>query len=270
MFGFDMPKQCCRGQLVSVRHYDGKCLFSSSMSQNAKLKLRRFSIVFLISTAGISWNGPAGRCDGKSEHGNRQYIFRDASKMDPLGEVKRKECLERQVDCTFVDRRNVPVGVGQKTRDVVIKDSVRPPSEVDAVAQPADIGSAQVTGDAESQRLSGGGGLQKEKKAFEDVESGPGPGDTDHATVVDAVRVAALNDAGGNILVRFKKMMENTKSENVSVHTALVAERAAHARPLMNSTCLQRDMKKVAGVIEKKSLWCCRLREDQSAKQDGA
>lgn len=59
---------------------------------------------------------------------------------------------------------NIVARVDQETSVVVIKDSVVPPLEEGTAARPADVGSVQVTGDVQSQRLTGGAGPCRKKR----------------------------------------------------------------------------------------------------------
>lgn len=64
-------------------------------------------------------------------------------------------------------------------------------------------------------------------------------------------------------MTKVEEMIENLNTKNLSLHGNLVAEKAAHACALINSTRLQRDRKNV--VEEKKEVG--RLRAVKKTKQ---
>lgn len=61
-----------------------------------------------------------------------------------------------------------------------------------------------------------------------------------------ALSVAALGQLGGDVLVKIEEMREKLSTKNLSSYGELVAERAAHARALMDNTRLHQDRKTTA------------------------
>lgn len=165
--------------------------------------------------------------------------------------ARDKNVEKKPVDDVQFARETVPAGFGQETSIVVIKDSVAPPSEIDAVVLPANI-TLRVSGDVESQHSTGGESVRQDEEA-ETVEFEPDKGIQNHATVAGTVCVNAPDQMRNDVFVKVKEMVEKLKTESFSMPGNFVAERAAHARALMDSIHLQRVRRKF--VEEKEGAW---------------
>lgn len=116
---------------------------------------------------------------------------------------------------------------------VVTEDSLAPPSEAASVVVPADVRSAQMTGDVRSQLLMDVGAAHQKKEGCEGVESRQHSFGQKHEAMTDAVCVSTAGKGYNDVMVRVEETMEKLWTENLSLHGKLVAERAAHARALI-------------------------------------
>lgn len=107
----------------------------------------------------------------------------------------------------------------------------------------ASVRSVQVTSDAGTQRSMDCEGAYQGAKVV-NVVVGPSADDRKLPTVVDAVTVAAPDHVESDLVTNAKETMKDLKTENMSLHCRLVAERTAHALELIDNIRLQRDMEK--------------------------
>lgn len=63
--------------------------------------------------------------------------------------------------------------------------------------------------------------------------------------MADSNLLAGVDDVGVDVLAKVEEIVDKLKSKNFSLHRELVAERAAHARVLMDNIRIQRDKKRV-------------------------
>lgn len=162
-----------------------------------------------------------------------------------------------------VFQKNAATRAVQETLVVVIEECVASAFEEAAVAMPADVRSVQMTGYFGSQRSTGGeGACQGERVGG--VEVGPSPGDQKPATVADVVAVAPRAEVASDGMEKVEVMIGKLRTENLALHVEIVAERAAHARALIDNFRLQRDREKT--VKKRKRRRGCRLRRGSSGK----
>lgn len=120
---------------------------------------------------------------------------------------------------------------GQESLVIVIEDGVAAASEVIAVACRRLVSAGD--SDVGNQRTTGGGDAYQDEEV-EGVEDGSSPGVQKPATMVDAVAVATMDQKGNDVMEKIAEMMKKPRTENLFLHGGLVAERAAHARALMD------------------------------------
>lgn len=162
--------------------------------------------------------------------------------------VRKKKANANSGEILPVARENItqePVAArsGQEGSNAVTDASVAPALEAAASAMPADVRLVQVSGDVGSQRSSRSTGTHQEGEDEVAVVA-PGLCGQWFAAVAEALVLKAPAQAGDVCRAKMEVTIQKLDAENLVLHEELIVEKMHHARALLNSVRLQRDMKR--------------------------